>query len=71
MQQGPANALSADEFFEFVERFLGPPMLDPDSLRRHWRASIGIGFVSFANPIRGGAAVQPLRAGLVMASSGD
>ena len=25
MQQGPANALGADEFFGFVERFLGPP----------------------------------------------
>jgi Kef-type K+ transport system membrane component KefB len=36
-----------------VLTFLAGAEIDPDSLRRHWRASIGIGLVSFAPPFAG------------------
>jgi Kef-type K+ transport system membrane component KefB len=36
-----------------VLTFLAGAEINPDSLRRHWRASIGIGFVSFATPFAG------------------
>jgi Kef-type K+ transport system membrane component KefB len=37
-------------FGSVVLAFLAGAEIGPDSLRRHWRASIGIGFVSFATP---------------------
>ncbi|MGI8681100.1 MAG: cation:proton antiporter [Mycobacteriales bacterium] len=36
-----------------VLTFLAGAEIDPDSLRRHWRASLGIGVVSFAVPFVG------------------
>ena len=36
-----------------VLTFLAGAEIDPDSLRRHWRASIGISLVSFATPFAG------------------
>ncbi|MGI8899949.1 MAG: cation:proton antiporter [Nocardioides sp.] len=36
-----------------VLTFLAGAEIDPDSLRRHWRASISIGLVSFATPFVG------------------
>jgi Kef-type K+ transport system membrane component KefB len=36
-----------------VLTFLAGAEIDPDSLRRHWRASLSIGVVSFASPFAG------------------
>ncbi len=57
---GHANVVQQTEFTTFlatvgsaVLTFLAGAEIDPDSLRRHWRASLGIGVVSFAVPFVG------------------
>lgn len=54
---GHAHVVQQTEFTTFlatvgsaVLTFLAGAEIDPDSLRRHWRASLGIGVVSFAVP---------------------
>lgn len=57
---GHANVVQQTEFTTVlatvgsaVLTFLAGAEIDPDSLRRHWRASLGIGVVSFAVPFVG------------------
>lgn len=57
---GHAQVVHQTEFTTFlatvgsaVLTFLAGAEIDPDSLRRHWRASLGIGIVSFAIPFMG------------------
>lgn len=57
---GHADLVQQTEFTGFlaalgsvVLTFLAGAEIDPDSLRRHWRASLGIGVVSFAAPFTG------------------
>jgi Kef-type K+ transport system membrane component KefB len=57
---GSADVVQQADFTTFlatvgsvVLTFLAGAEIDPQSLRRHWRASVGIGAVSFATPFAG------------------
>lgn len=57
---GSADVVQHTEFTNFlatlgsvVLTFLAGAEIDPESLRRHWKASLGIGVVSFAVPFAG------------------
>jgi len=57
---GGSHILQETDFTTFlatvgsgVLTFLAGAEIDPDSLRRNWRAALGIGFVSFAAPFLG------------------
>jgi Kef-type K+ transport system membrane component KefB len=64
---GSADVVQQTDFTTFlatvgsaVLTFLAGAEIDPQSLRRHWRASVGIGAVSFAAPFAGALVVSRL-----------
>ncbi len=58
-------------FGSMLLTFLAGAEIDPVSLKRHWKASLSIGVVSFVLPLIGAFAFCKFAAGLALARSGN